>query len=858
MPSPLDARALEIFGEMVEAEAKWESVLHLRCQADSALRAEVERLWQDYQSASADFLLDRPAMELMAADKQVDDSGSLDPLRVPEIGFGRFQLQRRLGRGGQGEVWLAVDPTLGREVALKIIPPRLAEVDALIEKLRLEAEITGRLEHPNIVPIYEAGRDSRQFPFYAMRVFRDENLQAAIDRFHLSDRSDSGLRQLLGRFIDVCEAIAYAHSHGVIHRDLKPHNVMLGEFGETLVVDWGMAKMVGQDLQPTDAGTAVPTPLLEDDSHLGQVKGTPAYMSPEQAWGQVDSLGPATDVFSLGAVLFCILTGQAPRNAKSKGVGLPRRPDKSPRLTPEEAIAQAREGSIQKPTVINPRVPRGLEAICGRAMSKETADRYSTALELAKDVQRWLNDEPVSAWNEPLPIRVRRWLRKHQAIAASIAATTVIAVGAIAGIVAFKNQQLDRSNDELKTAQTGLKSANQTLGLTNHNLQQRNDELQREQARGQLALEIGFRLLRGIESHKTWSIDDAYSDILQNGLKLPDHERAAMLPLFQAMIDMQQADQLNRIAERIVETDAISRMKLIATKAGAAGKLGTALNNLEEAIQHHQQSGLAWLLKAQIRRELLQQPAANVLPDWNRVTELLPTSSAAVSGRGWCYLLLKNHDEAERDLHKAIEIDPGNEYARAGLGELAELRKDLDSAVLHRSSAADLPPRFNTDKVWQLGAKVLASRAYWARAVDRDAKKEFAGAFDDTILAVQFGQPRECKLLWENSLDLAHRLSVESASAALPKLRAATSRFRERPEFDFGRDVLVAVLETQTGVGDPQAWKDLQRRRLARPEVATELSDNFQSNLRLWQQTTKASESIRSAVADFLNVLKLD
>ena len=187
----------------------------------------------------------------------------------------------------------------------------------------VEAEITGRLEHPGIVPVYGLGTYDDGRPFYAMRFIRGDNLKAAIEQFH-KDREpgrDPGertlaLRKLLRRFLDVCNAIAYAHSRGVLHRDLKPGNIMLGKYGETLVVDWGLAKTVGRPERAGDgdAGANARGPPSGSDvqpTEIGSRLGTPAYMSPEQAAGRLDELGPASDVYSLGATLYCLLTGKA-------------------------------------------------------------------------------------------------------------------------------------------------------------------------------------------------------------------------------------------------------------------------------------------------------------------------------------------------------------------------------------------------------------------------------------------------------------------------------------------------------------------------------------------------------------------
>jgi serine/threonine-protein kinase len=239
----------------------------------------------------------------------------------------RYRVLRPHARGGLGEVFVAEDQELHREVALKEIQQRHAHDPASKGRFLLEAEITGGLEHPGIVPVYGLGRYADGRPFYAMRFIKGDNLQQAIKRFYEPPASGARqppesasernleFRQLLRRFIDVCNAMAYAHSRGVLHRDLKPGNVMLGKYGETLVVDWGLAKAAGRP----DAAKTPDEATLRPSSGSGQAAtvagtalGTPAYMSPEQAAGRLDLLGPATDVYGLGATLYAVLTGRPP------------------------------------------------------------------------------------------------------------------------------------------------------------------------------------------------------------------------------------------------------------------------------------------------------------------------------------------------------------------------------------------------------------------------------------------------------------------------------------------------------------------------------------------------------------------
>ena len=212
----------------------------------------------------------------------------------------RFRILRPHARGGLGAVFIAHDEELHREVALKEILELHAHSQSSRSRFLLEAEITGRLEHPGIVPVYGLGQYADGRPFYAMRFIKGDSLQDAIERFHKAERPDRDpeeraeeLRGLLGRFIDVCDAIQYAHDRGVLHRDLKPGNIMLGKYGETLVVDWGLAKPM-ESREPASEESCLKPASVDDSAETlqGAAVGTPSFMSPEQAAGKIDQLGP--------------------------------------------------------------------------------------------------------------------------------------------------------------------------------------------------------------------------------------------------------------------------------------------------------------------------------------------------------------------------------------------------------------------------------------------------------------------------------------------------------------------------------------------------------------------------------------
>jgi eukaryotic-like serine/threonine-protein kinase len=306
-------------------------------------------------------------------------------------------------RGGLGAVYVGEDRELHRRVAVKFIHRNLARDPASRQRFELEAEVTGRLEHPGVVPLYGVGESDGNRLFYAMRFVDGSTLDEAIRRFFELERERPGgqiveFRALLSSFVSVCKTIAYAHNRGIVHRDIKPENILLGRYGETLVVDWGLALPFLREERFRQSGekTLLPSGGSGSGSSSSHGAGTPAYMSPEQASELAPT--PAADVYCLGATLFKILTGVPPVSAN----------------TLSDIKTRILEGRIARPSSLRRNLPLPLEAICRKAMSLQPSDRYATALDLARDVERFLADEAVLAYTEPLSARLSRVGRRHR------------------------------------------------------------------------------------------------------------------------------------------------------------------------------------------------------------------------------------------------------------------------------------------------------------------------------------------------------------------------------------------------------------------------------------------------------------
>ncbi len=424
----------ELMRQWEERHARGQTLTPEELAADAPeLVAELARRIELFRAPATTI---NPGMQTV--DQSVSfDPGSLDELRrlTPAGAFtmvGHLVEARFHARGGLGEVLVARQQELDRTVAVKRIRPDRFH-GRVRERFLREAAITARLQHPGIVPIHGLGEDD-EGPFYTMPFIRGETLQEAIEKLHENGslRRDPGqrsleLRNLLRRFIAVCDTMAYAHDQGVVHRDLKPSNIMLGPYGETLVLDWGLAKRYLGDSIDAEAGDEppIPSPWPDDLTGIGAVLGTPQYMSPEQASGR--PAGRASDLYSLGVILYAILTSKSPYH-------------ESP---PADPLKPMREAALVPPRQRDLSVPRALEAICLRAMAARPEDRYSTARFLGEDVARWLADEPVAAYREGVSARLGRWARHHRP-SVQAAALALLAVAVLASIAAVAVDQSRR------------------------------------------------------------------------------------------------------------------------------------------------------------------------------------------------------------------------------------------------------------------------------------------------------------------------------------------------------------------------------------------------------------------------------
>ena len=359
----------------------------------------------------------------------------------------RYKLTGEIARGGMGAILKVWDEDLRRNLAMKVIlgrgdkraeQPNADDADPKsLGRFMEEAQITGQLDHPGIVPVHELGLDAAGRVFFTMQLVRGRDLNHI---FGLAERGEDGwsTARVLEVILKVCDAMAYAHTKGVIHRDLKPANIMIGRFGEVYVMDWGLARVLGRE-DLTDVRIKTETTKFNllragHDSKIvtdsndplrtmdGDVVGTPSFMSPEQAQGRVAELDARTDVYSVGAMLYRLLTQQAPYVAPGA------------KVTPTAVLLKLLEGPPTRVLVIDPKVPPELAAICEKAMARLPRDRYADMSDLSEDLRAFLDRRVVSAYETGAFAELRKWVARNRGLAAAIGTTVLAAIGGLAAV----------------------------------------------------------------------------------------------------------------------------------------------------------------------------------------------------------------------------------------------------------------------------------------------------------------------------------------------------------------------------------------------------------------------------------------
>ena len=729
----------------------------------------------------------------------------------------RYRLLDNFAHGGLGNIWRAKDTSIHREIAFKELLPKALRNPVVVERFLEEAQITGQLEHPGIVPIYDVGFQENGTPFYAMKLLKGGNMEAAIEAMHAMPRGSTerqlAFTRLLRQFIAVCQAVGFAHDKGVLHRDLKPLNIMIGEFGETLVLDWGLAKVLdvlGEQVIATDSGgqldhvdpnvsvvdeTLAESPSMNTDvastkdgatgpamtnsgatgasatsgggtqssrteagtffrrqvttdartagsqTMMGQVMGTPAYMPPEQAQGTIDTLDARTDIYSLGAILYRLLTNKPPV-ARGKA---------------HDVLVMVIAGQITPPREIDPTIPAALEAICRKAMARQQVDRYPKALDLAADVEAWLADEPVSTYPDRWQTRLRRWYKRHQSLVhgAGVAAVVLVTVaGAWIGIESNRIEKLRlAATSKRQAASIAIAQADfgQATSLLNEALGQVQAETKLAALRNYIRMDLNrvanrqgeanLKRISDLSSKAARLLDDARKTtpttpgfaqartllteavtLLAKEASLAEQHRQAQSQL-SAIDDLAEftatVEQVRVLGSNLSGQDSIDDF-LGANRAGQAGlemfaidfdqpeKLDPRLALLGPEAIETWRDGMFELLftvaQAQINLAVKDEPAkVRAAARWSldelqNADRLGRTSPAVAALKADLFDLLGKTDEAQAALKEMTTIPARTRFDHYFLGELSRQRHDYDTALSHYQDALQVDP----DDYWSL------------------------------------------------------------------------------------------------------------------------------------------------------------
>jgi serine/threonine protein kinase len=615
---------------------------------------------------------------------------------APQLRSDRYTLGEFHARGGIGEIWKAHDVEIGRRVALKRLRKKHEEQQ---DRFLIEAQITGQLEHPGIVPVHDLGTDEEGRPFYVMTFINGRTLKEEIDAYHAGsptsgESADVNRCRLLEVFVQVCQAIAYAHSRGVLHRDLKPENVMLGEYGETLVLDWGMAKVRGLPEDPADdRSVRLTCGSGSSETRAGTVLGSPAYMAPEAASGQAGEADERTDVYLLGATLYYILTGRPPREGRSF----------------EEIVELARSVPPPNPRKLIKGVPRALEAICQKAMAQRREGRYASVKELAKDVQRYLAGGQVSAYREPLPARAWRWCKRHRRLLGSSLAAGVVICLALFGFTQLREadrlrriQQVRANLDEFD------RLAEEAQFFTASSTRTDDRSLVHDSRRGQVAAAKAYALAGPVSKElaqlSLTGERETFNKKLHDLLLLMVATRTQQAPIQKTAADMlpylQQAEALQkpsrayyRLLARCYRLQGDQKQAEEAEKqADDPGLLPIALDHFfvaEECRTEALQSGdlQGEVSTGQPNRKLLTR----AIESYHKALRLEPAHALCHLQLGRCCLSLGQGTEALEALTIYIALRPKSPWGYSARGLTLSARRPFAGATRRPGHAAGRP-----------------------------------------------------------------------------------------------------------------------------------------------------------------------
>ncbi len=673
----------------------------------------------------------------------------------------RYELRRFHDRGGMGEIWLGQDQRIGREVAIKILRPERTELQ---ERFQFEAQVSGQLEHPGVVRVYDCDVDSEGRPFYVMQFIRGKTLKEAIATCYEANVPDLDFHRLIQTMVDLCQIIAYAHSRGVVHRDLKPVNVMLGAFGETLVLDWGLAKLNDHPDSKAHLHQIRSSGSGLTETQDGAVLGSPQYLSPEAALGRVEEVDQYSDIYLLGATLYEILTGRPPRHGTSA----------------IETVELARKSEPPFPRTLRSSVPKPLDAICRKAMARNKNDRYGSASDMASDLQRFLAHEPVSVYSENLAERFERWMLRHwRKFGYGFAAIAI----ALLVVLAFSKWKEVEKLNEFAVAREQIEEF-ERLSSEAHYLITSSDLTTDESPYYQLTAgeEIGYRIANLVEGWGSQFANLYLSDDLsinqraRNSLRR-DYYDLQML-LIQSRLNGPNGKelaenclmQLKKLGEEIQPTREFRRLEELSYRK--QGKESLAIDSkrladmpdvpvtyldhfLHGEFLRQQTSSLDWE-DSEEQRRMIETHLQQAIEEFELAIDSKPDHYWAHLQIGRCLMGLGEYADSIRSFSAAIALRPDAPWAYTSrslafalAGDRSKALRELNKLIDDSDTSAKQPSLFLTrgfvhmlngdehlaiqdfDRVMQLGDRERLSGAAFYRAVIKNKKGDREGALSD-------------------------------------------------------------------------------------------------------------------------------
>jgi len=636
----------------------------------------------------------------------LEDDGNIEPesaaQRSPPMSeFGDYELLEEIGRGGQGVIYRARQKSLNRTVALKVIGLGHWASPLHLKRFRNEAEAAAHLEHPRIVPIYEIGeRDGSCY--FSMKFVEGGQLGEVVRRGPMSPERASEL------VVKIASTVQFAHEHGILHRDIKPGNILLDTKGEPLLTDFGLARLVEQESTVTNSS---------------DVLGTPSYMAPEQAAGHAKALTAAADVYSLGAVFYHLLTGQPPFAG----------------ATTYETVRLVLETNPRSPRLLNPSVDRDLSTICLKCLEKDPKKRYETAGALAEDVERWLRREPIRARRTSLPIRGSKWLRRNPAIAFSVVSIAAL-LAAVAmfiwksdlsrplpttgiAVLPFENLSEDKANayladgiqDEILTRLSkiaDLKVISRSSTLNYKSTPKNIPEIGRQlgvahilegsvQKSGNI-VRVNVQLIKAATDSHLWA--ETFDRELTDIFSVESDVAKAIAEQLRGHLTAQEKQVIAAKPTNNAQAyDAYLRglaysLRMIYSPANAL----SAQKYLKEAVRLDPQFALAWALlsyvdsRGYLTRNL--QPTVSLRDEARQAADtalaLQPGLGEALVAKGYYhYGCLKDYDTAEQYYEQARPLLPNSSRIPESLAYVARRRGRWEQSESYFKQAEQLDPR---------------------------------------------------------------------------------------------------------------------------------------------------------------------